>query len=188
MRIISGKFKGKLIFFTKSSTTRPLKDSVKENIFNIITHSNLINVNLNKSKILDLYSGIGSFGLECLSRGANETVFIERNRSITKILSKNLINLSLENKATIFNEEIISFLKKKTLNKFDIFFLDPPFKNNIFLDDLRLIKNKKIYKRNHLVVIHRERKTFDNFNDILNPLIIKEYGRSKIIFGEFLPQ
>ena len=74
------------------------------------------------------------------------------------------------------------------MNKFDIFFLDPPFKNNIFLNDLRLIKNKKIYKRNHLVVIHRERKTFDNFNDILNPLIIKEYGRSKIIFGEFLPQ
>jgi len=188
MRIISGKLKGKLISFTKSSSTRPLKDSVKENIFNIITHSNLINITLNKSKILDLYSGVGSFGLECLSRGADKVTFIERNKDITKILSKNLFNLSLENKATIFNEEITLFLKKKTMNKFDIFFLDPPFANKFYLDDLRLIKNKQIYQNNHLVVIHRERKTSDNFNNILNPLIIKEYGRSKIIFGKFLSQ
>ena len=64
MRIISGKLKGKSIAFIKSSVTRPLKDSVKENIFNIISHSNLLNVNLEKSNILDLYSGIGSFGLD----------------------------------------------------------------------------------------------------------------------------
>ena len=58
-------------------------------------------INIQNSTILDLFSGVGSFGIECLSRGANETVFIERNRSITKILSKNLINLSLENKDSI---------------------------------------------------------------------------------------
>ena len=64
--------KVKVYFFLKSSTTRPLKDSVKENIFNIIAHSNLININLENSNILDLYSGIGSFGLECISRGAKK--------------------------------------------------------------------------------------------------------------------
>ena len=53
MRIISGKLKGKTISFLKSSITRPLKDSVKENIFNIIIHSNLLNVNIRNSKILD---------------------------------------------------------------------------------------------------------------------------------------
>ena len=82
MRIISGIFKGKTINFLKSSTTRPLKDSVKENIFNIIAHSNEFNINIKKSNILDLYSGIGSFGLECLSRGANETFFVERTTEI----------------------------------------------------------------------------------------------------------
>ena len=69
MRIISGKFKGKSINFLRNTTTRPLKDSVRENIFNILNHSNFIKINFNESSVLDLYSGIGSFGIECLSRG-----------------------------------------------------------------------------------------------------------------------
>ena len=70
MRIISGKLKGKSIFFLKNEKTRPLKDSLKENIFNILSHSNLIDIEIKNSNILDLYSGIGSFGLECISREA----------------------------------------------------------------------------------------------------------------------
>ena len=76
MRIISGTLKGKPIAFIKSAITRPLKDSVKENIFNIIAHSNLLDINLNKSNILDLYSGVGSFGLECVSRGSDKVIFL----------------------------------------------------------------------------------------------------------------
>ena len=79
MRIISGRFKGKVVSFLKSKNTRPLKDSVKENIFKILTHSKLINVKLEKSNVLDLYSGMGSFGLECLSRGANKITFVEKD-------------------------------------------------------------------------------------------------------------
>ena len=70
MRIISGELKGKTISFLKTSITRPLKDSVKENIFNILHHSNLVNIDLINSNVLDVYSGIGSFGLECISRGS----------------------------------------------------------------------------------------------------------------------
>ena len=71
MRIIGGKFKGKLIQFLRVGKTRPLKDSVRENIFNILMHSNKLNIRIEGSDILDLYSGIGSFGIECISRGAN---------------------------------------------------------------------------------------------------------------------
>ena len=88
MRIIAGRFKGKPIMFLKSLNTRPLKDSVKESIFNIVTHSKLVNVVLNNSKILDLYSGIGSFGLEALSRGARKVTFIERNKDPINIKKK----------------------------------------------------------------------------------------------------
>ena len=88
MRIISGTLKGKTISFLRSSITRPLKDSVKENIFNIIYHSKLLNIKLEKSNILDLYSGIGSFGLECISRGARKVVFVEKNKKTTEILKK----------------------------------------------------------------------------------------------------
>ncbi len=185
MRIISGKLKGKSINFVKTDATRPLKDSVKENIFNIIAHSNLLNVDLKDSEILDLYSGIGSFGLECISRGAKKVTFVELNKNIAEILNKNLLNLSIVDKANIINGKIIDFLETKQFKKFDIFFLDPPFSNNSFIEELKMIKKKKIYKNNHVVIIHREKKSVDNFSELLSPIIIKEYGRSKIIFSKF---
>ena len=72
MRIISGYLKGKSIIYLKNSKTRPLKDIVKENLFNIINHSKHFKIQINEAKILDLYSGIGSFGIECISRGAKK--------------------------------------------------------------------------------------------------------------------
>ena len=75
MRIISGKFKGKKINLPKDKTTRPLRDLVKESLFNVIRHSNKININIKNSVILDLFSGSGSFGLEALSRGAKKCLF-----------------------------------------------------------------------------------------------------------------
>ena len=90
MRIISGKFKGKFIKFLKNDTTRPLRDSVKENIFNILKHSNKFKIEINNAKILDFYSGVGSFGLECLSRGAKKVIFVERDKRALQILKKML--------------------------------------------------------------------------------------------------
>ena len=106
MRIISGKLKGKSIAFLKSTATRPLKDSVKENIFNILAHSNLLSINLEKSNVLDLYSGIGSFGLECMSRGAKKITFVEKDKIATEVLKKNLFNLSLQNKTIVVTDKI----------------------------------------------------------------------------------
>ena len=88
MRIISGLLKGKNIFFVKNSKTRPLKDSVKENIFNIIKHSNFTSIRIERSKVLDLYSGVGSFGIECISRGANKVFFVEKDNLAAKILKE----------------------------------------------------------------------------------------------------
>jgi len=186
MRIISGKLKGKTISFLKSSTTRPLKDSVKESIFNIITHSNLLDINLKNSNILDLYSGIGSFGLECISRGAKKITFVEKDQNVAEILKKNLFNLGIKKNVTVIIDKIGNFLKKNISEKFKIIFLDPPFADDSYLQELKSIKQNKNYKKNHLIIIHRERKSFENFQDILSPIMIKQYGRSKIIFGKFL--
>ena len=84
MRIISGKFRGKKILQPEDKFTRPLKDLTKESIFNIIEHSNLLNVKIEKSIILDLFSGVGSFGLECLSRETNHVSFVENKKTFTK--------------------------------------------------------------------------------------------------------
>ena len=186
MRIISGKLKGKTISFLKSSITRPLKDSVKESIFNIIIHSNLLNINIKNSNILDLYSGIGSFGLECISRGAEKITFVEKDKNAAEILKKNLINLDIKKNATVVIDKIENFLKKDLSEKFEIIFLDPPFADESYLQELKSIKENKNFKKNHLIIIHRERKSFENFKDILSPIVTKQYGRSKIIFGKFL--
>ena len=104
MRIISGSLKGKSIDFLKNMNTRPLKDSVKENIFNILKHSNLFNVTTEKAIILDLYSGIGSFGIECISRGAAKVTFVEQDKNAVNVLSKNLNKLSVIDKAILINK------------------------------------------------------------------------------------
>ena len=77
MRIITGNLKGRKILFPDDKKTRPLRDLVKESIFNLIEHSQKFNVKIKDSNVLDLFAGSGSFGLECLSRGSKKVVFIE---------------------------------------------------------------------------------------------------------------
>ena len=185
MRIIGGSLKGKSINFTKNSNTRPLKDSVKESIFNVLMHSNLIKTKIENSNILDLYSGIGSFGIEAISRNAKKITFIERNKEAFDILKENLIKLSLIERSTIFNDKIENVLINKNRGKFNIFFLDPPFADFNFLENLKLIKKKKFFDLNHVVILHRENKTVDDFENLLKIIEVKQYGRSKILFGIF---
>ena len=78
MRIISGIFKGKKILEPLDIKTRPLKDLTKESIFNILKHSNKFRVNLEGAIVLDLFSGVGSFGIECLSRKAKKVFFYRK--------------------------------------------------------------------------------------------------------------
>ena len=92
MRIISGNFRGKKIFFPDGKNTRPLRDMVKESIFNLIENSNKFKLQISKSNILDLFSGSGSFGLECLSRGAKNVIFFENYFPTLKILKKKILN------------------------------------------------------------------------------------------------
>ena len=186
MRIISGKLKGKLINFVSNSITRPLKDSVKENIFNILKHSNYINVKIEGANILDLYSGIGSFGIECISRGAKKVVFFENYKPAVNLLSKNIDILSFKNKTEICNKNIYADNCFKDLkNKFNIVFLDPPFKEkniNLILENL---SNSKLFNSETLIIIHRHKKTLDSLDKTLKIKKEKIYGSSKILFGFF---
>ncbi len=184
MRIISGKFKGKTIKYLSIKHTRPLKDSVKENIFNILVHSKEINVDISKSRVLDLYSGIGSFGLECLSRNASHVKFMEKNIETFKILKENLETLPISNHEIINDkvENLMSWIKNKK-DKYDIIFLDPPYADVQFVHVLKLIKDNKIFKKKNFVIIHREKKSNENFSKFLRIIKIKYYGRSKIIIG-----
>ena len=146
MRIISGVFKGKKILQPLDNFTRPLKDLTKESIFNVIKHSNKFNIDFEKSNILDLFSGVGSFGLECISRGAKFVTFIENYKQVLPILKKNLNSLKSVNNYKILEKDILNDLNFISLNqKFDLIFLDPPYKDKNLLIILNKIIEEKKY-------------------------------------------
>ena len=187
MRIIGGNFKGKKILEPNDKETRPLKDLTKESIFNIINHSNKFSIDLEKSYVLDLFSGTGSFGLECLSRKAKHVCFVENYIGILPILKNNLSNLKTVKNYSIIEKNIlndIDFLETK--EKFDIIFLDPPYKEkkiNIILNNLSRFKN---LKPDGIIIIHRHKKEKNDFPKEFKIIEEKIYGISKIIFGKFI--
>ena len=183
MRIISGAFRGKKILEPKDAKTRPLKDLTKESIFNIIKHSNKFKIDLENSNILDLFCGVGSFGIECLSRGVNNVVFVENYIKVLPILKRNLMNLKSNENYEIIEKDIInSNLFSKLDKKFDIIFLDPPYKEKGLENILTNIDNQKILNTNGIIIIHRHKNENDLFTKKFNIVEKKKYGISKIIF------
>ena len=187
MRIISGYFKGKKILEPKDIKTRPLKDLTKESIFNIINHSNKFEINLENSNVLDLFSGVGSFGIECLSRGVKNVVFVESYIEALTILKKNLINLNPIDNYEIIQKDIINsdiFLRLD--KKFDIIFIDPPYKEKKIDKILININTERILNKNGIIIIHRHKDEKDILPEYWKTIEEKKYGISKITFLSFL--
>jgi len=187
MRIISGTSKGKKLYKPKDLLTRPLKDLTKESIFNIITHSNKFSIALEGANILDLFSGTGSFGLECLSRASKHVTFVENYKKILPILKKNIVNLNCEKKSKIIEKDINNSLSFKIIqNQFDVIFLDPPYKEKKLLKMLESIFQSNLLKDKGIIIIHRHKKEVDEFPEKFNIIEEKSYGISKVIFGNYI--
>ena len=186
MRIISGKFKGKKILQPKDKSTRPLKDLTKESIFNIIKHSNKFNINIEKANILDLFSGVGSFGLECLSRGASTAIFVENYKEVVPVLKKNILNLNCHNNSKIIEKDILNQLDFNSLKvKFDIIFIDPPYKEKCLPSIMDHIIKFNLLNNNGIIITHSHKNGEDKFPEKFNIIEKKTYGISKIIFGSY---
>ena len=187
MRIISGTFRGKKILEPKDIKTRPLKDLTKESIFNILNHSNKFKIDLEDSNILDLFSGVGSFGIECLSRGVKSVIFIENYNGVLPVLKKNLQNLKAIDNYKIIEKDINNGKIFETLDKkFDIVFMDPPYKDKNLNLLLQNLENIKILNKNGIVVIHRHKNEQDMIPKNFRVIEEKRYGLSKIIFLSLL--
>jgi 16S rRNA (guanine966-N2)-methyltransferase len=184
MRIIGGKFKGKKLIEPNDQETRPLKDLTKESIFNIINHSNKFSIDLKKAKVLDLFSGVGSFGIECLSQGASHVTFVEKYEAVLPILKKNINNLKSEISYEIIESDILNKFEFKSLKlRYDVIFLDPPYKEKALENILNKIIDNKILSNNGIIIIHRHKKEIDTFPKNFHLIDEKKYGITKIIFG-----
>ena len=188
MRIISGKLKGSSLYIPKDKNTRPLKDMVRESVFNLLSHSNKISFEFKNSKILDMYAGTGSFGLECISRQTKAVYFIEKDKNTVEILKKNINKLKVKDKTKIFLSDVCGIIQNKNFlnSKFDLIFCDPPFKS-VGLDKLiKSIFEKKILRENGIIILHRNKNTIEKFPDCLQIIETRKYGLSKIFFGKFI--
>ena len=187
MRIISGLFKGKRILEPKDLKTRPLKDLTKESIFNILIHSNKFNLNLATSNILDLFSGVGSFGIECLSRGVKKVVFIENYWGVIPVLKRNLLKLKSINNYEIIDKNIYEDnFENFTKLKFDIIFLDPPYKDRNLSKLFLKLEILNIFKDNSVIILHRHKNQKELLPPSFQVIEEKTYGISKIFFIKYL--
>ncbi len=188
MRIIAGELKGYTLYIPKDKNTRPLKDMARESIFNLLTHSNKILLQLKQSNVLDLYAGTGSFGLECLSRQAKNVCFIEKRKSAVEILKKNIEKLKLKKKIKIFHDDIFKLIQKKNIfeSKFDLIFCDPPFKDTNVEKLIELIFNRNLLNKNGIIILHRNKATKEKLPNYFEIIDERVYGISKIIFGKLL--
>ena len=187
MRVIGGKLKGKLIHNPTDKTTRPLKDMVRESIFNILEHSSNEKIKFKNDIVLDLFSGSGSFGIECLSRGVKKVFFFENYKPSLKILLKNLNELEL-NECSVIKEIDAYKISKESIDseKISLIYLDPPFADKNINKLLKKIFDLKIANKTTLIVMHRNKKFKENFTEDFKILREKTYGLSKIIFGKLL--
>ena len=192
MRIIAGKFKGTILYGPTNTKIRPLKDMVRESIFNFLIHSNKISFQLEQSNVLDLYSGTGSFGLECLSRQSSKVVFVEKEKKAVKILEKNIEKLGEKNKTRIFVNNIFSAIEKVSKYKdawiadlkYNLIFCDPPFKDTNINKLIELIIVKNLIKKNGIIILHRHKDAKEKLTNSFKIIDERVYGRSKIIFGQ----
>ena len=172
MRVISGKYKGKSLIGFDIDGTRPTMDRVKESLFGIIQNK------INSSIILDLFAGSGSLGIEDLSNGASEAYFIDNNIELINIIKKNTSGMN--DKIHIIKSDYKSALElfKNSNIKFDIIFLDPPYKLNLINDCLNKIVKYNLLNENGIIVCEYETEEIENSNFKL--IKDKKYGSKKI--------
>ena len=149
MRIIGGKYKGRRLFATINQQVRPTSDRVKESVFNILNEECL------EADVLDVFCGSGALGLEALSRGANQVVFIDKD---IENIKKNIEWIEEKDDIQVIKGSAIPFLKKTSL-QFDLIFLDPPWKESSLFDHaLKAIFDFDILKSKGIIICEHKKK------------------------------
>ena len=137
MRIVAGTARGRRILAPEGQTTRPITDRAKEGIFNMVLSIIGIEDGFDGLVVHDLFAGSGSFGLECLSRGAASVTFVERGRQAVNVIQTNLDTFGFSDRATVLATSVEAVLP--TLGHADVVFCDPPYPDDPWPNLLDLV-------------------------------------------------
>lgn len=148
MRVITGKARGIQLKTPEGLQTRPTADRVKEACFSIIQFD------IPGARVLDLFGGTGQLGIEALSRGAQSAVFVDAGNKACALIRENLKRTKLEQQGSVICSDYMDYLKR-TREKFDIIFLDPPYAEVYLENALNLITQIDILQTNGIIVTER---------------------------------
>ena len=181
MRIIGGRYKTTKLYTLEGLDTRPTLDRVKEPLFSIL------NFDLAESKVLDLFAGSGALGLEAISRGAEKVVFCDNSKKAINIIQKNIEKVKADvEKVTVINNDYLKALEILKGKKFDIVFIDPPYKTDFAIIASEKIFEYKLLSKAGIIVIETDDK--NRIEDEVNKLKVfdiydeRKYGRVHLIF------
>lgn len=134
MRVITGTARGRRLITLEGEDVRPTTDRVKEALFSIIQFE------IEGRKILDLFAGSGQLGIEALSRGAKSAVFVDLSKKSVEVVKQNLESTGLGKNAIVLNTDSIAFAASRA-DRYDIAFLDPPYRTGLLQKALPLTAN-----------------------------------------------
>ena len=174
MKIISGKYKGRNIEGFTIDGTRPTMDRVKESLFAMIQNY------IPNSYVLDLFSGSGNLAFESLSEGANSAVLVDSNYKAIKVIENNIKNISIDN-TKVLNMDYKKALEYLKDEKFDIIFLDPPYKTNYIEESIKLISKFNVLSNEGIIVCESDNLDKIIYTDEYKCIKDKKYGDKYIV-------
>ena len=171
MRVITGTARGRRLRTPENYDIRPTTDNVKESVFNIIQFD------IEGRRVLDLFAGTGQLGIECLSRGAAEAVFIDENTAAVKIVKENLKTCGFT--AAVLQQDALSYLRH--CGKFDLIFVDPPYDSRLYESVLETINSVDILSDGGIILCEsRREKTLPDMRAPYRKKKEYNYGRVKL--------
>lgn len=171
MRVITGTARGRRLRTPENYDIRPTTDNVKESVFNIIQFD------IEGRRVLDLFAGTGQLGIECLSRGAAEAVFIDENTAAVKIVKENLKTCGFT--AAVLQQDALSYLRH--CGRFDLVFVDPPYDSGLYESVLETINSVDILSDGGIILCEsRREKTLPDMRAPYRKKKEYNYGRVKL--------
>lgn len=169
MKVISGLLKGRNIEGFNIEGTRPTMDRVKESIFSTIQFE------IRDAIVLDLFAGSGNLGIEAISNGANKCYFVDNNKVAINTINKNIKTFNIEDNLIIIKDDYMNALNNLKNNKFDIVFLDPPYKDDYIDKAINKLLEYDMLNSKALIICEYNRDINHEY-DLLDEVKTKKYG------------
>lgn len=182
MRVISGRARGRRLAQVPGDTTRPMMDRVKENMFNLLGPHYVP-----ATRWLDLFAGTGQVGIEALSRGAEEVVFLDTARAAIRTIRNNLKNTGLEAGAKVIQTDAFAYLRRSGIEPFDVIFVAPPQYHGIWEEVLNVIEREpaRYLKERGMVIVQIDPREYKELGlERLRIFDQRTYGNTMLCFYE----